>query len=92
MAGPVVNLEEDHSVQLTGRTADASGVLAPAGTITWTSSSPAVATVDQTGLVTGVGAGTSTITAACGLLTSTASIIVSGRAATQLIITAGNKM
>lgn len=34
------------------------------GTITWTSSAPAVATVDQTGLVTGVTPGNATVTAA----------------------------
>ncbi len=34
--------------------------------VTWTSSNPAVATVDNSGMVTGIGAGTATITATAG--------------------------
>jgi hypothetical protein len=52
-------------------------------TVTWTSSSDAVATVSAAGLVTGVGAGTTTITASMagfgGLITSnTAAVTVTG--------------
>jgi hypothetical protein len=43
---------------------DGSGNVVPGVVVTWGSSSPAVATVDQSGNVTGVGVGTSTITAA----------------------------
>jgi len=50
--------------------------------VTWTSSSPSVATVNTTGLVTGVGAGTTTISAAMpgftGSVSSTATVTVTG--------------
>ena len=50
-----------------GGTTQFTATVAPAGAtdkfLTWTSSAPAVATVDQTGLVTRVAAGTATITA-----------------------------
>ena len=45
-------------------------------TITWTSSSPAVATVDDNGNVTGVAAGTATITAQAGDKTATCVVTV----------------
>ena len=48
------------------------------GTITWTSSSETVATVDENGIVTGVGAGTVTITATCGSYSDTCTVTVSG--------------
>ena len=48
------------------------------GSITWSSSSPSVAAVDQTGTVTnvyaGTGAPTATITASCGSLTASATV------------------
>ena len=44
--------------------------------LTWGSSSPAVATVDQTGMVTAVAAGTSTVTASAGGQTGSAAVIV----------------
>ena len=43
---------------------------------TWTSSNPAVATVDGTGLATGVDAGTVTITASIGYAQGTATLVV----------------
>jgi hypothetical protein len=43
---------------------------------TWTSSNPAVATVDNTGLATGVDAGTVTITASIGYVQGTATLVV----------------
>ena len=46
-------------------------------TVVWTSSDEAVATVDETGLVTGIGTGTVTVTAACGEVTGTYELIVS---------------
>jgi uncharacterized protein YjdB len=52
------------TVQLTGTPLDASNTPLPGRVVTWTSSNTAVATVDGTGLVTGVGAGSATITAA----------------------------
>lgn len=46
------------------------------GTITWSSSADTTATVDQTGLVTGVEAGSATITASCGGYSDTCVVTV----------------
>ena len=46
-------------------------------TVVWTSSDETVATVDETGLVTGIGTGAVTVTAACGEVTGTYELIVS---------------
>jgi len=53
------------TLQLTATPKDVSGnvVLVAAGNITWSSGTPGVATVDSTGKVTGVSAGTAVITA-----------------------------
>lgn len=60
-----------------GATSQLIGATVPSGgTITWTSSNPAVATVSDTGLVTSVSYGTATITAASGGKSATCSVIV----------------
>ena len=46
------------------------------GDITWTSSNPWVATVDNNGLVTAVGGGTATITATAGTVSDTCEVLV----------------
>lgn len=48
------------------------------GTVTWASSDTNVATVSSSGLVTGVGNGSCTITASCGGKNATCSVTVSG--------------
>ena len=58
-------------------------------TVTWTSSDPAVATVDATGLVTAVAAGTATITATTSdgsALAATCQVTVEASAANQLMV------
>ncbi len=57
-------VQEGESVQLLARAATASGATVSGKTFTWQSSNAAVATVDGTGLVRGVAAGSATITAA----------------------------
>lgn len=47
------------------------------GTVTWTTSDSDAATVDSTGLVTGVSAGTAVITATCNSLTDSCTVTVS---------------
>jgi alpha-tubulin suppressor-like RCC1 family protein len=64
------------SVQLVATTMDASGTVLAGRTVSWASSAPQVATVSSTGLVTGVGAGTVTVTATSETRDGTASITV----------------
>lgn len=47
-----------------------------AGPVTWTSSHPAIATVDSAGVVTGVGTGTATVTATSGTRTGSVPVLV----------------
>lgn len=63
------------AVTLTGQPVASSGAPLPA-TVTWSSSAPAVATVDATGRVTAVGSGSATITASAGAGSGTAIITV----------------
>ncbi len=63
------------TVRLTATASTADRVPAPA-TITWTSSNKSIATVDTTGLVTGVAAGQVTIKAASGLVSDSAVVLV----------------
>ncbi len=67
-----ISISGSNTVQLVATTTPAGG------TVTWTSSNTAVATVSSSGLVTGVGNGTATITARCGDLTATCTATVSG--------------
>src|SRR6267143_2050815 len=57
------SVEAGQAVQLAAVLTDTSGIVLTGRTITWTSSNPAVATVDASGVVTGVAAGTATLTA-----------------------------
>jgi uncharacterized protein YjdB len=58
--------------------------------VNWTATNPAVATVNSSGLVTGVGAGTTTITASTtafnGPVSSSASVTVTGSAASTTVV------
>ncbi|MEO7965337.1 MAG: Ig-like domain-containing protein [Gemmatimonadaceae bacterium] len=69
-------LRVGQSSSLTGDVLDATGAIVPGRTITWSSSNPAVATVNTNGVVTAVGAGNVTITAASGNVTGTALVSV----------------
>lgn len=59
-------------------------------TVTWTSGTPAIATVNSTGLVTGVTAGTASISAASGAVSAQASVTVSPATLQSLAITPAN--
>ena len=67
-----------HSGSITGTgTLKLKAITAPGkGTVTWTSGTEAVATVGSTGVVTGVTAGTSIITASCNGKTDTCLVTV----------------
>lgn len=64
------------SLSLTVGEKDSLGVVHSAGTVVWTSSNTAVATVAQDGVVTAVGAGTATITATLGTASDTCDVKV----------------
>lgn len=58
-------------------------------TVAWTTTDPSVATVDSTGLITGVGSGTCTISAVSGSASDTVTITVADVAAPVLAATGG---
>ena len=64
------------TVQLTATPRDSAGTPLTGRVVTWSSGSTGVATVNGSGLVTGVGAGSATITAASGGKTGTSAITV----------------
>lgn len=67
-------------VQFIATTLDAAGQVLTGRTISWTSGDPAIASITTTGVVTGVGAGTTTITAASEGRSGTAQLTVSALA------------
>lgn len=71
---PTIKLLVGASINLGAQMGDQNLVPMPTRQITWSSGTPGVATVDQNGRVTGVTAGTATITAtdvATGTITAT---------------------
>ncbi|MDE2980795.1 MAG: Ig-like domain-containing protein [Gemmatimonadota bacterium] len=64
------------TVQLTASVRDQNGQAMAGATVTWASSDAAVATIDASGLVTAVGNGTATITAAAGSASGMAVVTV----------------
>jgi len=59
-------------------------------TVTWSSSSSSVATVNSAGLATAVGTGTATITATSGSVSGTAALTVTGATVTSIAVTPAN--
>jgi hypothetical protein len=77
VTSPVVDtvMAASRTAQLTAVARDAGGsALASQPTMTWNSLNPSIATVNGTGLVTGVSAGTATITATSSTVTGTISL------------------
>ena len=64
------------TVQLSAEVRDQNARVMAGATVTWTSSANSVATVDASGLVTGVAVGVATITASAGSAQGTAEITV----------------
>ena len=67
------------TVQLRAEVRDQSGNVMGGAAVTWVSSSPAVAAVSGSGLVTAAGNGTATITATAGTVPGTATVTVAQR-------------
>ena len=63
-------------LQLSATATDAGGASIPSASFTWSSSDPGVASIDATGLVTGVSDGPVTITAMSGSASGTAPVTV----------------
>ncbi len=74
------------TVQLRAEVRDQNGDPMPGTPVTWSSGSAGVATVDASGLVTGVDNGTATITAAAGGVSGSASVTVA-QAAVEVRVT-----
>jgi hypothetical protein len=64
------------AVTLSAIVKDAQGNVMTGRNISWSTSNPAVATIDPTGVVTGLGAGSATITAACAGKSGSSSVAV----------------
>jgi hypothetical protein len=64
------------TAQFTASVSDLHGNPLPGAPVTWSSSAPAVATVDANGLATGVAVGTATITATSGGASGSATLVV----------------
>jgi hypothetical protein len=69
------------TITLTATAFNSSGGVLPGQVFTWSSSNPLVATVSQTGAVTGVAAGTASISASIGSITGQTAVPVSASAA-----------
>lgn len=70
------NLGVNGTQQLTATVRDQFGDVMAGAPVAWSSGTPSVATVDSSGLVTGVGAGSATITATSGAASGTAGAVV----------------
>jgi len=75
-ASPLTTVAPGNTCQLTASCLDQFGAAFTCPAFTWTSSNPAVATVNATGLVTGISTGTATITATSGTKAGTKIVTV----------------
>jgi uncharacterized protein YjdB len=73
---PTASIAVGATVTLSATVKDAQGNVMSGQTITWSTNSPAAATVNSNGVVSGVGAGSATITATCAGKTGTSAITV----------------
>jgi uncharacterized protein YjdB len=76
IAPSTVSIPASQTTTLTATLTDANGVVLTNRPVTWSTSDARVATVSQAGVVTGVAAGTATISAKSGAATGTSSITV----------------
>jgi hypothetical protein len=78
-------LASGQTFKFTTQVVDANNNVVPNSTVTFSSANQAIATVDQTGTVTGVGAGTVTINATSGSATGSAAVSVLGHPSGTLL-------
>ena len=83
---PLAQLEVAASVTVTAEVRDQTGVVLAGKTATWSSSSPAVATIDAAGTLTGVAVGVSTITATVEGKSGTAIVTVVGPVVASVVV------
>ncbi|HEY7878622.1 MAG TPA: Ig-like domain-containing protein, partial [Gemmatimonadaceae bacterium] len=83
---PSAVIKVGQTVHLQANPVDAGGNPLTGRIITWSSSDPTIATVDNTGLVTGVVVGPATITATCEEKTGTAAIAVGAPRAASITV------
>lgn len=84
---PTSLIAQGATVQLTAVPYDAAGNALSGRATTWASSTPGVATVSATGLVTGRAAGTAVISATIGGVVGTAGVAVLGPPVASLVVT-----
>lgn len=87
VTAPSISVEVGKTVQLTATVKDASGNLLSGRTVTWSSSNTGVATVSAAGAVTGVSAGSVTLTAECEGKKGTAAVTVAATSAARVTVT-----
>jgi len=76
VAPPTASINVGATVTLTATVKDAQGNVMTGQTITWSSSNTAIATVSSGGVVTGVAAGSATVTATCSGKTGSSAVTV----------------
>jgi lamin tail-like protein len=81
---PAATITMGQTTTATAAGLDQNGAPIAAGTISWSSSAPAIATVDASGLVRGVTDGTASIVATAGTITGQASVTVRAPAAIKI--------
>jgi hypothetical protein len=84
------SISSGNSVQAVATISDGSGGSTPATGVTWSTSSPNIASVSSTGLITGTLKGNAIITAKSGSMTGQVSVQVVPGAPATVIIYAGN--
>ena len=88
--GPTADIQIGGTVQLSATAKDAKGNTLTNKTVTWTTSSNAVATVSTSGLVTGVAGGTASITASVDGKTASRSVAVISSPIATIAVTAAS--
>ena len=87
VSSPATQIEIGSNIQLSVRVVDASGTTLTGRVITWQSSAPAIATVDNNGIVSGLAPGAVTITASSEGVSGTAQLTVIRLPVVSVIIT-----